>query len=270
MPGEVTSLILNAMRTADLNAMEELLNNLISMQTAQKAVDAMEELLETENGGYLCLSAYLAATAHTKEIYQTKHIGDDIFFATMACFQRFTLEYQEKFGVWGYDNVKWAHRQINGLLFRCGRLEYEFFQFPKDNIKLDDIVLHCCDDVLSVHIPSGGSLTHQECRESYRLAKEFFSIYDPGYHPKAFYCYSWLMCPTIKEILPPESNIVRFQNDYLIFDRDINSNDMLSRVFGKLQEHLDDYKTDTSLQRAVVRALKNNMAFSTAYGVFKY
>ena len=83
----------------------------------------------------------------------------------------------------------------------------------------------------------------------------------PAISPSAFSCGSWLLDPQLREYLPADSNIVRFQQRFELepyeepegLDADV---EVLRFVFRTLSTPLDQLPRRTVLQRAVVDHLK--------------
>jgi hypothetical protein len=61
----------------------------------------------------------------------------------------------------------------------------------------------------------------------------FFRKYLPDYNYKAFTCYSWIFDQQMKQILPPDSNILKFHKLGYIFDMPHIPSDAIWRVFGE-------------------------------------
>ena len=117
-------------------------------------------------------------------------------------------------------------------------------------------VLKSTDIILDMHIPQGGGMTPAACKESHRLAFEFFKQYFPAEEFKAIVCHSWLFNTQLEEILPPESNLVQYMRNLYLFPVPSNGQDGLWFIF--LQEPLDlsTAPCETSLQRSVLDFLK--------------
>ncbi|WP_127588642.1 acyltransferase domain-containing protein [Paenibacillus koleovorans] len=80
-----------------------------------------------------------------------------------------------------------------------------------------ELALSPGDTVFDCHIPAQGRLTPELADESYRLALDFFPRYYPELTFKAYTCYSWLLDPQLRSLLPADSNIVKFQLSYSLF-----------------------------------------------------
>jgi hypothetical protein len=116
-----------------------------------------------------------------------------------------------------------------------------------------ELVLEKGEPVLDVHIPEGGKMTHELCRESYGQAVAFAAEHFSEMPFKAFVCSSWLLAPQFPLLLPADANIVRFQRDYYVTPVKSDEDQTLERVFGfgtKLAD-LPGVPRETSLQRIV-------------------
>ena len=125
--------------------------------------------------------------------------------------------------------VKGTAGQCDDLLYKASVIETEqYFEGYAINIrgnvclrsvKLDKTHWHrlCGPEspVIGVHIPMGPGLTGEAVHASYRRAESVFAASFPEYDFRGFCCHSWLMDPQLSDLLLPESNIVRFQSDYL-------------------------------------------------------
>jgi len=114
------------------------------------------------------------------------------------------------------------------------------------------------DDVLNVHIPEGSKLDHELCVKSYKDALQFFKKYYPELNPKAFVCNSWLLDIQLKKILGPESNIIKFLEDFHAYPiyspREAQA---YERVFGKYSDNIEDLPENTSLQKKIKEYIMN-------------
>lgn len=125
--------------------------------------------------------------------YQKRGIPDKIFIDTMKFCTRFLNEYYKTYScyrfVWGW----WFPRQLALMEFRIGALEYEY-----------------CDGYTSLHIPSDADLTPQSVMKSIAQFKDFCRQYYPGREELQVQCESWMLSPALKDILTPNSNILKF------------------------------------------------------------
>ena len=82
------------------------------------------------------------------------------------------------------------------------------------------MVLGQGDPVLDMHIPGKGALTLDTLRDVLSQAEAFFDQYYPERPFVAYACDSWLFSPQIEAMLPPESNILRWQHEAYLFPAD--------------------------------------------------
>jgi hypothetical protein len=211
----------------------------------------------TDEKGYLLLACMLQAGRETLERYRSLGIGDGIFYDTFQCFPRFIREHYESFGSYGFDRGWWTWRQINMKLFKLGELEFEMIQREKEGTT---------DNAINVHIPSGSHLSAANCKSSYEQARNFFQAFYPAYGEVDYVCSSWLLAPALKRLLPPESNILTFQQDYDILETFPDENDFMMWVFKTETEEYQKLPEDTSLQRRIKEYLQEGGKIGCAYG----
>jgi len=118
------------------------------------------------------------------------------------------------------------------------------------------------DPVINIHIPETGPLKQPACRESLLRAREFFAEFLPEYHWKAFFCHSWLLDPQLSGILPPDSNILAFQQAAYLLPSPGEA-DTIFRCFGVkgARDGVGTVPLRTGLQHAFARFLKAGHRF---------
>ena len=123
------------------------------------------------------------------------------------------------------------------------------------------------DTSMSVHIPLGGSMTPEAVADSYRRAREIFERCYPEYHFTCFLLNCWMLSPTLKEILKPNSNILSFASGYTVFPIKNNALDGFLYVYGikgkKIPEiDLGALPEANSLQRGIKeKALEGKLVY---------
>lgn len=183
----------------------------------------------------------------------------DVFVDTMKCFTRFVQEHFQSYGAYGFDRGFWTTRQINAKLFRLGELEYELL---REGEKRD----------ISLHIPSDCRLEASLLNESVEKAKAFFTQYFPEWQDAPMVCESWLLSPALKELLPPDSRILRFQRAFdLTPCKDDEREAVLQWVFHLAPPQqegvsLSALPEDTGLQRGMKRFLLSGGVIHAARG----
>ena len=120
-------------------------------------------------------------------------------------------------------------------------------------------VLKYGDPVLMMHIPSGGKMTREACRESLERASAFFPRHFPSELPRAVVCTSWIFSPMLQRIFPPEANLCAFQRNLYLFPVPSGPWDGLWFVFlcRTQPEDLREVPRDTSLQRGILEFLQD-------------
>ena len=117
------------------------------------------------------------------------------------------------------------------------------------------MVLGQGDLVLDMHIPGEGALTLEILREALRQAEAFFDQYYPERPFVAYACDSWLFSPQLEAMLPPESNILRWQREGYLFPADDDEGSFLLFTFGSVTIDLATAPQDTRLRRAIIAHL---------------
>ncbi|MBE6381275.1 MAG: hypothetical protein E7047_10145 [Lentisphaerae bacterium] len=112
------------------------------------------------------------------------------------------------------------------------------------------------DFVPDMHIPPGGNMHLELCRESLLAAQKFFPEH-LGMTPRAFACFSWIFNPDFQDVLP-ESNLSKFMREVYLTPFSGSSLAGLSFVFGKQDQDWSHYPAVNSLQRAFHQLRKNN------------
>ena len=126
-------------------------------------------------------------------------------------------------------------------------------------------VLKRGDAVLGVHIPEGGPMDFDACGRSFRRAMEFFARHFPEFGFRAFQCESWLLDDQLGQLLPPESNIRRFQEEmYLLPLAGADDSQMFDRVFGLRYDDIRQAPQDTLLRRTIANHILAGGQFRTA------
>jgi hypothetical protein len=107
------------------------------------------------------------------------------------------------------------------------------------------------DPVLEIHIPAGGDMSPEKCKDSLTRAYDFFKSYFPHRLPIGFRCCSWIISPCVEQCLPAKSNLAQFLKETYLFPVASTDPDIWFIFF---QEKFDPATAprDTSLQRAIL------------------
>ena len=198
---------------------------------------------------FLLLSAETMAKRYTKQ-----GIPDSVFFETIKDLKYKFQECVECKGYYGTFVPHWFEGFYRLERFGLGRFQYEHTDIDKEIITPSGIKIKKGTKVLFLHIPSSGVPLSDEVRiESYKKAYEFYK--DTPFVKNGriiFVCHSWLLYEKHREFLPENSNILKFMNDFYIYDGYISdTKEDLWRIFGKYENApVNDLPEDTSLKRA--------------------
>ncbi len=83
-------------------------------------------------------------------------------------------------------------------------------------------------------MPEEGALTLDALRDALAQAEPFFDKYYPDRRFVAYTCDSWLFSPQLEAMLPPESNILRWQREGYLLPSDASGEWLLLFVFGSM------------------------------------
>ena len=123
---------------------------------------------------------------------------------------------------------------------------------------------------VGLHIPESGPLDDAAVEASLeRLRTEWPGWF--GSRPERAECASWLLDPQLARMLPPTSNIVRFQRRFTLVDGgSVDDDEPLYFVFRRrgveLPAGLSDLPRETSLQRAIVDHLAGRWSLARSGG----
>ncbi len=256
MPGEVTSKIRKWNSVKYREALEHYWIRIQNKSNWDTALDEIRKLLPDDSDGLNCLAFQLHTGLKTYQEYTKREIPLQIFIDTMGCFSRFVKEHHESYGTYGFDREWWTVRELSLNEFRLGELEYE-------------LICEAEDRSISVHIPSNARLDQLLRRESYAKAASFFSEYEKDYQDMKYYCESWILSPKLKEILATTSNIISFQNDFILDTYDLEDTGYMLWVFKNEALSLQDVPQNTSLQVKMKAYLQNGGKIGTGKGYLK-
>lgn len=234
LAGPAAQQVAELAETLDLIALAPAMDMLATPGCWQEGLDTLKKQLDPDPLGMKMLTCSLLQALKTWENYRELGISREIYVETMACFSRFVDEHMKSFGCYGFDRAFWTVRQLSGRLFRIGELEYELIWGEK---KID------------LHIPGGSRLRNDILRASWEEAKALISRCFPEYEDAPMgISESWLLSPTLQELLPVESNILRFQRNFRLTPLGTGDSYM-QWVFKRTDLALRDLPEDTGLQR---------------------
>jgi hypothetical protein len=151
--------------------------------------------------------------------------------------------HRRTYGEFGLHTQGWLVCVWSGAYFWLGRLAFNL-------MRLDGRW------VIDTHIPEGGPLTPETVDASFARARDLFGRHFADLPAEAFHCHSWLLDPQLADVLPADSNIVRFQRRWELYgDPTRGDDDAVFFVFRQrhtTRESRAGLPRDTTLQRAIL------------------
>lgn len=193
--------------------------------------------------------------------YQEKG-WEEIFYATFFDITLWALDYYEKTQQVGLKEVGWIEKILDKKVFRLGRLEFETSEWeeedcPQYGLKNGRPLLH-------IHIPAGERLEMTACLASIEEAKQFF-----GEEWNVMICDSWLLDPSLQEILKENSNILKFQSLFHVWKVHYDTPQAEERIYGEVKEKKEEYLEHTTLQKQCKSYLLSGKRFGMGIGILK-
>ncbi|WP_062349557.1 acyltransferase domain-containing protein [Herbidospora yilanensis] len=205
---------------------------------------------------HLYVYAYLALVDVAVRFHRDHGVADGVTWLSLSDLGR-NLAIDRRMNREGWPVMQsWLTLHVRGAIYELGRL-----QFHRGGATLD------------LHIPETGPMTPEAVDASLDQARVFFPRHFPGETYTAFACGSWLLDPQLREYLPGDSNIVRFQRRFELepyeepegIDADV---EMMRFVFRSLTTPLDRLPRGSVLRRAVIDHLEAGRHFQWRRGSF--
>jgi hypothetical protein len=120
------------------------------------------------------------------------------------------------------------------------------------------------DVLIDMHIPGGGGMTPDVCRQSFAKAVSFFNGVYPGCFKPVFICHSWIFNTQFEERLP-DSNLAKLMRECYLFPHGSSGRDGMYFLFGKVYDEaeLPSAPRDTSVRRAMLEILESGERLRT-------
>ncbi len=153
------------------------------------------------------------------------------------------------------DHESWTTTRSSDADSVCGNLIDRSGRIVREPTTLDIEeylpVLEEHTPILEIHIPEGGAMSPEACRASVQRAVEFFPEYFPERSFRGFTCESWFLGRELLDLLPRDSNIVRFSEALHLYPALGGHEEILGRVFGPqaLETDPSEWERRSSLQQ---------------------
>lgn len=220
--------------------------------------------LEEEDGRKNLLSFLYFSDALCSK-YSSLGIDRDIFIDTLEDLVRWTDIWSEIKGELYLGELEWLWHIFTLRIVKLGRLQFCTKVLIED---IESFGLKKGDPVLDVHIPAAGPLDTEECIKSFRLAESFYPRFFPDFKFKCFTCHSWLLDRSIEDLLPTDSNIIRFGRLFEIV-KNSPSRAILSYVlrWKITDEQLSNVLTKSSFAERVKQQALAGRTFFAPFGI---
>jgi len=227
-----------------------------------------------ELGAYFSVYVFVAALPYTRAYHRERGIPADVSRRTLADLGRNMAVHRRRHGRGGVQAPRWLVHHFRGELYQLGRLQYERARLGERMASvlaaagLDAVPAAPC---LNLHIADfHGPLSPAACDRSLELARAFFALHFPEELPVAAECHSWLLDPQLKQHLPADSNIVRFQERFRVAREDSEPADTepVQFVFGDPDLPVRSLPRRTSVERAVGDHLRAGGHWYIGHGWF--
>lgn len=175
---------------------ENMLENEKLIPCSFKEYDDTENLAQN-------LPMFLYFCEDVEERYKKTGIPEEILLDTLSDILIWAKMYKSIYGTLGLEETKWIRRHLEMRLFRLGRLQFCM-----------------AEDELEIHIPAGGGMTPESCRDSIEKSRGFFKKYFPDFVYSKYTCHSWLLDETLLGFVKEDSNIAKFMKMFKITEQD--------------------------------------------------
>lgn len=202
-------------------------------------------------------------------LYQKRNLSENLYWDTMKDLTYKLKECEQVYGIWGTFVRSWYPGFYEIARFALGRMQYEYSEFELDDFEWNGIRITKGDKVINMHIPSCGSFTEGIRLDSYKKAYEFYKK-DFGDKAIPMVCSSWILYPEYRNILPKDSNIRGFMNDFshIVGETEEKFEDAW-RVFGSNFENGSrGWPRSSSLQKAYAEYVDQGGKTGSGYGIF--
>lgn len=107
------------------------------------------------------------------------------------------------------------------------------------------------DPCFAMHFPKGADISQESLDRAYASARKIVKERYPEFKGQLVECVSWLLDPTLVEILGEKSRISVFSKSFIKYPQKGAGREGFGYVFGKFSGDLADLPEETSLQRGL-------------------
>lgn len=245
----ITNTVLNYDKIINYSQIQDKINILYDKSTWETGIKQLESYVAPDENGLKMLTICLHCLLKTYNMYKQNGINNKIFFDTMGFLPRFINEHKKNHGVYAFTWAWWFVRQISMLEFRIDDFEFEFMGDNK---------------TISLHIPSDADLKNGKIDVIFDFANKYY----PEYKNANIICESWLLVPELKKLLPENSNIINFQNQFIINKVDYDNPAFMDWIYHNRDIEYKNLPENTTLQKKLKQHLLSGGKFGWAYGIY--
>jgi len=259
VPEAMQAQVLQAAETVDAAFLAEC-NAMVCDPENWKALgEKLDFSADDDAGGCKLYAVMLLMELTSYQKYREMGIAEEIFFDTMRFCPEYITLYHRDYGEWCFElrRAKWFFRQLALMEFRLGTLEFE-------------MTVEDGEQRIYLHIPPKTDLRPETVEATCRAARGFFRRYFPDWADKPYYCDSWLLSPALAQVLPPESNVVRFSKLFALDALDLDSEAFVEWIFGRKDIPWAELPEDTALRRGMKRYILGGGKVGWPHGKLKY
>ncbi|MBE6548566.1 MAG: hypothetical protein E7667_06820 [Ruminococcaceae bacterium] len=211
------------------------------------------------------LLAFICMSKHLKALYIEQKIDLKVYRDSMLDLKWKLWECKAVKGICGSFVAEWFPGFFDLSRFALGRLQFEIVTVGFDYDKNGVVLKKGESKAINVHIPRTMTpIDKDSCDAAYEKAREFFS---DKLDRAVFVCYSWLLFPENKSILPPHTNTYRFMSEYDIVEWGYNSGEDLWRLFDTEEKDPEKLPADSTLRRCYAEHLMRGGRVGFGLGV---
>ena len=252
LDSDVKTAVLRYDKENDYEKISDSIEKLYSRESWGSGIEELKEYCGDDERGFKILSICMHCLLRTYDSYMEKGISEKIFFDTAGFIPRFLNEHKRVHGISAFTWAHWIPRQIAMEEFRIGDYEYELIDDGEEK-------------KISLHIPSDADLANGDIEAVY----PFLERYYPEYLGAEMICSSWLLVPALKDLLNEDSNIVRFQNRFYIYEVDEESLSFMDWVYSSREIPYSKLPEGTTLQRNMKKYLLSGGKIGWARGTYR-
>ncbi len=202
--------------------------------------------------------------------YHARHqVSDEVSWDSLGVLASQLTNHRAIYGYGGLHTQDWMTHHFRGVVYSLGRLHFERLVVPS-GASPSAGGPQPGDPVLGLHIPEG-RLTPAAVDESLARATTFFERHLSAEKYRYAVCDSWVLDPQLREYLPADSNIIRFQQRFALrpIAPDVDdSATVVEFLFKRPLAELDSLPRATTLQRAVIDHVRARRGWQFRAGWF--